>query len=208
MEEVPVVGPATIGRRSQESTSDIEIPPECRSASRQHATIQLQGNQLVLVDHSRFGTIVNYALIEHRSVTLHHGDEINFGLPGDGWRVRFRAAKDTGGTTTPADPLQLLVVSETPRQVRIGRQVVEEHLGDRAFRLFKFLSDHRGNWYTVDYLISFLWPDPETAPLQANEALSRNKRQINDLISTYLNGQDAIKSWPHRGYLMRPRLEK
>jgi hypothetical protein len=126
----------------------------------------------VLADHSRFGTVVNQSLVENRSVPLTHGDEIFFGLTEDGWRVRFRVASDTGGTTTPADPLELLVVSETPRQVRIGRQVVEEQLGDRAFRLLKYLCDHKGNWYTVDSLVSIIWPDAENSPLQANQALA------------------------------------
>ena len=126
----------------------------------------------MLADHSRFGTVVNQSLVENRSVPLTHGDEIFFGLTEDGWRVRFRVASDTGGTTTPADPLELLVVSETPRQVRIGRQVVEEQLGDRAFRLLKYLCDHKGNWYTVDSLVSIIWPDAENSPLQANQALA------------------------------------
>ena len=208
VEEIVVTGLATIGRPSKEFTPDIEIPPQCRSASRQHATIHIQGDQLVLADHSSLGTIVNHALIEHRSVTLRHGDEIIFGQPEDGWRIRFRAPNDPGSTTTPADSLELLVVSETPRRVRIGRDVVEEHLGNRAFRLFKFLCDHKGDWYTVDYLISFLWPDPDRSPLQANEALSRHKKQINDLIRDYLDGQDAIEAWPHRGYRMKPRLDE
>ena len=138
-EEIPVAGPITIGRPSQEFTPDIEIPAQCRSASRQHATIKCQEDQLVLADHSRFGTIVNHTLMEHCSVPLHHGDEIIFGQSGDGWRVRFRAPNDPGITTTPADPMELLIVSEMPRQVRIGNEVLkEEHLGDRAFRLFKF----------------------------------------------------------------------
>ena len=208
VDEVPVIGPETIGRSSTEYNPGIEIPPECRSASRQQATVQLQGDQLVLLDHSRFGTIVNNTLIERRSVPLRHGDEIIFGLPGDGWRVRFRAAKNPSGTTTPADQLELLMVSEAPRQIRIGRQVVEEHLGDLAFCLLKFLCDHEGSWYTTNYLISFLWPDPDRSPLQADGALSHRKKQINELISPYINGEKAIESYPHRGYRLRPRLEE
>ena len=88
------------------------------------------------------------------------------------------------------------------------RQVVEEHLGNRAFVLLKFLSDHKGNWYTTETLIEFLFPDPDSAPLLANEALSRSKLEINRLIRPYIDGQDAIESWPHRGYRMKPRLEE
>ena len=214
LEAIPLNGLATIGRPSRDANPDIEIPTQCHSASRMHATIKLQGAQPVLEDHSSLGTIVNRTLVERSSVPLHHGDEIVFGQSGDGWRVRFRGPKNAGTTTTPADPLELLIVSEAPRQIRIGRQVVEEHLGNRAFFLLKFLSDHRGNWYTTESLIEFLWPDLDSAPLLANEALSRHKKQINDLIRPYINPQDAtepqdaIESWPHRGYRMKPRLEE
>lgn len=208
LEEIPLAGRATIGRPSKDANPDIEIPTQCRSASRMHATIKLQGGQPVLEDQSSLGTIVNGTLVERSSVPLNHGDEIVFGQPGDGWRVRFRGPRDPGRTTTPADPLELLVVSEAPRQIRIGRQVVEEHLGNRAFVLLKFLSDHKGNWYTTETLIEFLFPDPDSAPLLANEALSRHKKRINDLIRPYIDGQDAILSRPYRGYRLKPRLEE
>ena len=208
LEEISLAGLATIGRPARDCNPDIPIPMQCRSASRMHATIKLQGAQPVLEDHSRLGTIVNRTLVECSSVPLNHGDEIVFGQPGDGWRVRFRGTKDFGTTTTPADPLELLVVSEVPRQIRIGRQVVEGRLGDRPFVLLKFLSDHKGNWYTTETLIELLWPDPDDAPLLANEALSRCKKHINDQIRPYIGGQNAIKSWPYRGYRMKPRLEE
>ena len=112
VEEIAVAGPATIGRPSRDFTPDVKIPQQCLSASRQHASIKLQGGQLVLEDQSRFGTIVNHTRIEHSSVALHHGVEIIFGLPEDGWRVRFRTPIDPGGTTAPADLLDLLAVSE------------------------------------------------------------------------------------------------
>lgn len=213
LEEIPLAGLATIGRPAGDSNPDIEIPTQCRSASRRHATIKLQGIQPVLKDHSTLGTLVNQILVEGRSVPLNHGDEIVFGQTGDGWRVRFRGLTDAGRTTAPADPLELLVVSKVPRQIRIGRQVVEEHLADRAFVLLKFLSDHKGNWYPTGTLIELLWPDPDDSPLHANQALARHKKQINDLIRSYIYGPDAIDdnaitSWPYRGYRMKPRLEE
>lgn len=208
LEEIPLAGLATIGRPSKDSIPDVEIPPRCRSASRTHATFQLQGVQPVLVDHSSLGTIVNRTPLEGSSVPLNHGDEIVFGQPGDGWRVRFRGPKNFGTTTTPADPLELLVVSEVPRQIRIGRQVLEEHLGSRAFVLLKFLSDHKGNWYTTLSLIELLWPDPDNAPYIANQALARCKLEVNKLIRPYIDGQNAIESYPNRGYRLRPRLEE
>ena len=213
LEEIPLAGLATIGRPARDCTPDIEIPTQCGSASRMHATIKLQGDQPVLVDHSTLGTIVNQTLVERSSVPLNHGDEIVFGQSGDGWRVRFRGPKDSGRTTTPADPLELLIVSEAPRQIRTGRQVVEEHLGDRAFFLLKYLSDHKGNWYPTKNLIGVLWPDADNSPLHANEALAKHKKQINDLLRPYIYGPDAIEdnaieSRPYRGYRMKPRLEE
>ena len=213
LEEIPLAGLATIGRPARDCTPDIEIPTQCGSASRLHATLKLQGAQPFLEDHSRLGTIVNQTLVVRSSVPLNHGDEIVFGQSGDGWRVRFRGPKDSGRTTTPADPLELLIVSEAPRQIRTGRQVVEEHLGDRAFFLLKYLSDHKGNWYPTQNLIGVLWPDADNSPLHANEALAKHKKQINDLLRPYIYGPDAIEdnaieSRPYRGYRMKPRLEE
>lgn len=207
VQEVFVSGPSRIGRTAPESEVDITIPSECRSASRLHAVIEPHEGHVRLTDQSRFGTIVNGTVVLHDSVVLRHGDELVFGLPHDGWRVRLRIAGAAGATTAPADPLESLVVSETPRQVRIGRLVVEEQLGARPFRLLKFLADHKGAWYGISSLVDILWPDPETAPYQAHQALSHYKKSVNDVLRPHLHGQDAIESWPHRGYRMRQRLE-
>ena len=168
---------------------------------------QTTGRQLVLEDHSSFGTIVNQILVARSSVPLHHGDEIVFGQSGDGWRVRSRGPKGADTTTTPADPLELLVVSEAPWQVRIGPNPLEEHLGRRAFALLKFLSAHQGSWYPVSYLAQIILPDQELASLRPIEALSKYRKQINVLLKPYLNDQKAIEHWVNRGYRLRPRLE-
>ena len=207
MREVPVTGRVMVGRGSSDFTPDVMIPGECRSASRQHAAIELLGELPTLTDQSRFGTIVNGRVVHHGSVALNAGDEIVFGLPGDGLHIRFHVVGEMGNTTSPADPFELITVSETPRQIRIGRLVVEEHLGDRSFRLLKFLAGNKGRWYPTVDLGSLLWPDPDSSPYQANQALSRCKKQINDLLRPHLKGQDAIESWPHKGYRMKPRLE-
>ena len=136
-----------------------------------------------------------------------HGFEINFGQAEDGWRVRFREAQEPDRPTMPADPMEMLIISEAPRQIRVGQQVIEEHLGDAAFRLLKFLADHKGNWYPTTYLIDLLWSDAEEAPLSAPAALSHRKKDINDLLGPSLRGQDAIESQPYRGYRMKSRLD-
>jgi hypothetical protein len=204
--EIAVPGQITLGRGLDDFTPDVVIPPECLSTSRQHARVELRADLALLVDTSKFGTIVNGQLIERGSVELHDGDEIIFGLPADGWRVRFRAASGTGDVTRRLDPLEALAVWENPRRILIGRHLVEEHLGDRAFRLLKFLADNKGNWYPLPRLTELLWPDADTSPSQADQALSRFKKAINDLLRPYLKGQDAIESWPHKGYCLKLRI--
>jgi hypothetical protein len=206
--EIPLAGHVTVGRGGPDFKPVVSIPGECQSASRQHADIDLRGERPVLTDHSRFGTIVKGRLLQNTSLPLHHGDDIVFGLAETGWHVRFRVTAAPGTETSPADPLELLVVSEAPRQVRIGRLVVEEQLGHQAFRLLKFLAENKGRWYPVHYLVDYLWPDPDDSPLQANQALARAKRDINVLLGPYLGGQEAIQSWVHRGYRMKPSLDK
>ncbi len=204
--EIHVFGYVKIGRRTAESKPDVSIPDECASASRQHAALDLRGEQPVLEDQSRYGTMVNGTRIEHEATELSDGDEIIFGMPGDGWRVRLRCV-DQGGTTVPADSLEMLVVSESPRQIRIGPTVIEENLGRDAFLLLKHLSQNRSRWYPIDRLVDLLWQDPDNMPLAPDQALSRSKRRINDLLAPHLEGQDAIVSAPYRGYCMKPHLD-
>ena len=205
--EIPMTGPATIGRGSPAFIPDVVIPPECHSTSRQHATIDVQGHRVVLADTSKFGTIVNGTVINRGSVELHNGDAIVFGLSGDGWRIRFRISGSFPDITRQLDPLESLTVRDSPRQILVGRLEVEEHLGDRAFRLLTFLADKRGKWYPLQHLQELLWPDADASPVQEDQALSRFKKLINDLLRPHLKGQDAIESWPHRGYRMKPRLD-
>lgn len=206
--EIPLAEHMTVGRGGPDFAPDVSIPSECQSASREHADIELRGERPILADHSRFGTIVEGQLIQNASLPLHHGDDIVFGSAETGWHVRFRVSAAPGKDTSAADPLELLVVTDAPRQVRIGRLVVEEQLGDQAFRLLKFLADHKGRWYPVPFLVELLWPDPDLQPFQANQALARDKRRINDLLSPYLEGQEAVQSWVHKGYQMKTHLTK
>jgi len=201
--EIPVSGYIWIGRGSAEFKPDVLIPDECTSASRQHAALDLRGNRPVLEDHSRLGTIVNGRRLEHGTTDLSDRDEIIFGLPQNGWRVRFRIRE---GYTEEPDPLELLTVSQDPRQVRIGQLVVEETLGRDAFHLLRFLAENRGRWYPTERLVDVLWPDPDKMPIAANQALARSKKRVNDLLRPYLRGQDAIVSAPFRGYRMKPGL--
>ncbi len=128
-------------------------------------------------------------------------------MPGDCWRVRLRYV-DPHPVTVDADPLERLTVSENPRQIRMGREVIEENLGRDAFHLLKFLSENRGGWYPTGRLVDLLWSDdPDGGPIAPDQALSRSKKRVNDLLKPYLQGQDAIASAPFRGYRMKPRLD-
>lgn len=206
VQEIPVSGLLKIGRGSKEFKPNVLIPPECGSASRDHAGLDLRGPRPVLEDRSRHGTLVNGTLLEHETTELSDRDEIIFGVFEDGWRVRFRSVDQEDVTKTP-DALEMLVVSENPRLVRIGSNPINEELGRDAFHLIKFLSEHRGRWFPTDRLVDVLWPDPDRMPIASKQALSRCKRRVNHLLNNYLGGQDAIVVWPHRGYCMKPRLD-
>ena len=133
VQEIPVSGYMRIGRGSEEFKPDVLIPPECTSASRQHASLDLRGDRPVLEDQSRYGTLVNGSRVEQGVTELSDRDEIIFGLPGDVWCVRFRFALQIG-VTSSADPLELLTVSENPRQIWVGRLVIEEKLDSLVTR--------------------------------------------------------------------------
>ena len=204
IKEVAVSGEVTIGRASKEQAPDVVIPPECGSASRQHAVLGFEDGRPMLTDCSRFGTIVNEEVIIGRTVALNDGDLIVFGRPQDGWRVMLRSSPGAG--TKPRDAVELLVVSDVPRRICIGHVVVDEHLGDRAFRLLQILADNKGQWFPIDRLVLLLWPHPDDAPEMANQASAHHKKRINDLLRPYLGGHDAIESRPFQGYRMKQRL--
>lgn len=206
VQEIPVSGYMRIGRGSADFKPDVLIPDECTSASRQHAMLDLRGERPILEDQSRYGTLVNGRRVERGVTELSDRDEIIFGLPSDGWRVKFRYV-DQKEVTTPADPMELLAISENPRQIRMGQLVIEENLGRDAFLLLKFLSKNKGRWYPLDRLVDLLWLDPDRMPIAAKGTLSKSKKRVNDLLRPYLDGQDAIVAAPYRGYHMKARLD-
>lgn len=206
VQEIPVSGYMRIGRGSAGCKPDVLIPDKCTSASRQHASLDFREDCPVLEDRSTYGTIVNGSRINRGVMELTDRDEITFGMPGDGWRVRLRCV-DQRNVTTPADPLELLTVSENPRQVRIGRDVIEENLGRDAFLLLKFLAENKGKWYPTDHSVDLLWPVPDRMPIAAKQALAQAKKRVNDLLGPHLQGEDAIVSAPFKGYRMKPHLD-
>jgi hypothetical protein len=72
--------PLIIGRAPAASPS-IELPEGLAGVSRRHCTLVRNGGELLLVDHSQFGTFVNGERVSER-VRLHAGDRIRLGEPG------------------------------------------------------------------------------------------------------------------------------
>jgi len=67
--------------RTPDSPESIQLPEGLAGVSRRHCTLVRDGGEIVLVDHSNFGTIVNGERVSER-VRLHAGDRIRIGEPG------------------------------------------------------------------------------------------------------------------------------
>lgn len=63
----------TIGRSKD---CDVYLDPRCDCASSYHATIYMDGNQLMYRDRSRNGTMINNVGVHNRAVPIHYGDII------------------------------------------------------------------------------------------------------------------------------------
>jgi pSer/pThr/pTyr-binding forkhead associated (FHA) protein len=74
-----VVGraPANAAAGSQALT----LPDGLAGVSRRHCTFVRDGDELVLVDHSNYGTFVNGERVSER-VRMHVGDRVRLGEPG------------------------------------------------------------------------------------------------------------------------------
>jgi hypothetical protein len=72
--------PLIVGR-APGATPAIELPEGLAGVSRRHCTLVRSGGELLLVDHSQFGTFVNGERVSER-VRLHAGDRIRLGEPG------------------------------------------------------------------------------------------------------------------------------
>jgi FHA domain len=70
-----------VGRSPAESGRHITLPDGLAGVSRRHCTIVHDGDELVLLDHSTFGTYVNGERVQER-VRVHAGDRVRLGEPG------------------------------------------------------------------------------------------------------------------------------
>lgn len=63
----------TVGRASD---CDIYLDPRCQYASGHHATLYMDGAQLMYRDRSSNGTLINNVNVKGRAVPIRHGDSI------------------------------------------------------------------------------------------------------------------------------------
>jgi hypothetical protein len=67
--------------RAPDSPQSIRLPEGLAGVSRRHFTFVREAGELVLVDHSSFGTLVNGERVSER-VRVHGGDKVRIGDPG------------------------------------------------------------------------------------------------------------------------------
>jgi hypothetical protein len=72
---------ALVVGRAPDAPQSIRLPEGLAGVSRRHCTFVRDGGELILVDHSRFGTLVNGERVAER-VRVHAGDRIRIGDPG------------------------------------------------------------------------------------------------------------------------------
>jgi hypothetical protein len=70
-----------VGRGPSDSSRYITLPDGLAGVSRRHCTFVHDGDELVLLDHSTFGTYVNGERVKER-VRIHAGDRVRLGEPG------------------------------------------------------------------------------------------------------------------------------
>jgi len=73
-------GALLIGR-APDAPDSIRLPEGLAGISRRHCTLVHDGGEILLIDHSRFGTVVNGERVAGR-VRVHAGDRIRLGDPG------------------------------------------------------------------------------------------------------------------------------
>jgi pSer/pThr/pTyr-binding forkhead associated (FHA) protein len=70
-----------VGREQSNDPRFINLPDGLAGVSRRHCTFVHDGEELVLLDHSTFGTFVNGERVRER-VRIYAGDRVRLGEPG------------------------------------------------------------------------------------------------------------------------------
>jgi hypothetical protein len=78
---VPLSASALVVGRSPGGTPALTLPEGLAGVSRRHCTFVRDGSEVVLVDHSHYGTFVNGERVSER-VRIHAGDKVRLGEPG------------------------------------------------------------------------------------------------------------------------------
>ena len=76
-----ILNEALVIGRAPNAAQSIKLPEGLAGVSRRHCTLIRDGGEIVLVDHSNFGTVVNGERVAER-VRVHAGDRIRLGDPG------------------------------------------------------------------------------------------------------------------------------
>ena len=89
--------PLVIGLAGVKEAPGIQIRGQVTGVSRKHCSVQLQGNKIVLDDHSTYGTYVNEERVAGRT-ELELGQVIRVGTPGE--KLKLIACLDTADHET------------------------------------------------------------------------------------------------------------
>lgn len=78
---IPLVASSLVVGRSPGPGQALALPEGLAGVSRRHCTFVRDGSEVVLVDHSHYGTFVNGERVSER-VRIHAGDKVRLGEPG------------------------------------------------------------------------------------------------------------------------------
>jgi hypothetical protein len=78
---IPLSMSSLVVGRSPGTGTALTLPDGLAGVSRRHCTFVRDGNEVVLVDHSHYGTFVNGERVSER-VRIHAGDKVRLGEPG------------------------------------------------------------------------------------------------------------------------------
>ncbi|GEM_PF-167869 len=167
--------PFVIGR-----ARDCDLVIDSTQISRQHARLELDHEQVVLVDlGSTNGSYVNGERIPaHEARRLHAGDKINVGQV---CTVEF----DDPGTTIQVLPDRLrysgLILDEDAAQVLIDGKVIDPALSPGQFMLLALLTHNEGRVVTREEIRAYVWgPDEDVTDQTIDALVSRLRKRLGE----------------------------
>ena len=140
----------TLGR-----APDCDIVLSERQISRYHARIECDDGYIVRDLGSKNGTFVNGERVRGQPYRLQDGDEISLATT---LQMGFVA----GEATLPLDEIFMpgqLLVDESSRRIRLGRNELDPPLSPAQFLLLAMLVRSQGAVVTRQDVVSAVWPD-------------------------------------------------